>query len=716
MKYLLLFIALFAGFNWTISAQVLNKMESAFKALPNQYRPIPLWFWNNTTVVPAEIRSQLKQIQEAGYGGVSILPFGKDFMPEYLSEGYFQAYRASLEQARQLGAKLHIYDEYGFPSGTAGDINGDGVGRFKLRYPELTNKRLDKTEFIPKMAGSYSVSLEQKGLMAIVAMDTLTLQRLDLIKNVSDGVLHWTVPKGDWKVMAFHCVDAGNSIVDYLDPTAAELYIEMTHEQYFKRFEPYFGEVVDATFFDEPTMYYGEGRTWTPAFNEKFEKRHGFSPALLYPALWYDIGPQTAEARNYLFAFRSELFASGYIKKVNDWSNEHGLYATGHLDNEEVLNAVGTSGDFMKAFKYLDAPGIDKIGGDRPAERFYKLISSAAYNWDKYRVMSETYGAMGNISWNQIYAIAMEQYAKGINTLIPHAVWYDDQDVVFLPELSLRNPVYADSLRGFNDYLTRLNAVLQNDGRWLGDIAIVYPIESMQADHRFDGPLDFYQGGVELPYLDYIDISVNLFDSLGYDHMFLHPEVLEQQCQVDHGRLRLNNKRQHNDFTVVIVPATTTISWSNLNKLYHFAQAGGTVIFSSRLPKKATLRTDNERLVALVDKMLTLNTVHFVSSASVAQLKMVMGQVHSPFLLKFEHDPLPVIQKEFGGKRQLFLANPTAENKTATFVLQGEFALSSWDPHTGEIIQEPRGISWGGKTTRVQVELAPFKSLFLIEK
>lgn len=27
-----------------------------------------------------------------------------------------------------------------------------------------------------------------------------------------------------------------------------------------------------------------------------------------YPALWYDVGPQTAAARNALFGFRSQLF------------------------------------------------------------------------------------------------------------------------------------------------------------------------------------------------------------------------------------------------------------------------------------------------------------------------------------------------------------------------------------------------------------------------
>ena len=58
---------------------------------------------------------------------------------------------------------------------------------------------------------------------------------------------------------------------------------------------------------------------WTDRFNEKFQAAYGFSPTPYYPALWYDIGPETQAARNYLFGFRSELYASGYMKTFQDW-------------------------------------------------------------------------------------------------------------------------------------------------------------------------------------------------------------------------------------------------------------------------------------------------------------------------------------------------------------------------------------------------------------
>ena len=48
-------------------------------------------------------------------------------------------------------------------------------------------------------------------------------------------------------------------------------------------------------------MHPADGRMWTPSFNASFQSTYGYSPMKYYPALWYDIGPQTAAARNALF-------------------------------------------------------------------------------------------------------------------------------------------------------------------------------------------------------------------------------------------------------------------------------------------------------------------------------------------------------------------------------------------------------------------------------
>ncbi|MDR3269746.1 MAG: hypothetical protein LBT83_11865 [Tannerella sp.] len=709
-------IALIMLFSCASRDKEWQEIEQNFQTIPLSVRPNPLWFWNNTKVEPAELKQQMADYKEAGYGGLSILPFGKNFAPDYLSEAYFEVYRTCVEEAARSGLTLWIYDEYGFPSGTAGDINGDGTGRFKQKYPEHTNKRLDKFEFVPHADGRTGATLPPGQLMAIVGMDTVTHERRDLSDYVADGRLTWTPPGAHWKVMAFTCVDAGNTLVDYMSAEAVGHYIHMTHDEYYKRFGKYFGTTIVGTFFDEPTLYYAEGRSWTPEFNRAFEARHGFSPALYYPALWYDIGAETAEARNYLFGFRSELYAEGYPKQVSDWSRQHGVPATGHQDNEEIVNCVGTSGDLMKCFKYQDVPGIDKIGGNRPTEQFYKVVSSSAYNWDHSFVMSETYGAMGNPSWDEIFGIAMEQYVKGINLFIPHAVWYDTAQVTFRPELSLRSPIYADSLRIFTAYLSRLNAVMQHEARWMGDIAVLYPIHTMQSGHYMDGPLGYYRGGVEIPGLDYTHVGTALFDSLGYDFMFLHPEVLDEQCRIIDGKLLLDNKIQYNTFTTLVVPACLVVSLSNMEKIRDFVRAGGNLVFTSLFPAKATVASDDAKIAGIVRELFDSPTVAYVKNPTPANLKAALAKFTDAYSLKFTGGVgLRNMHKSLHGKNLWFFANPDLQPKSVEIELDGEYDLEVWNPHTGDTGGALQ-TRWENGKTAFRLDIDRNKSLFVVEK
>jgi len=391
----------------------------------------------------------------------------------------------------------------------------------------------------------------------------------------------------------------------------------MVYQPYYDRFSKDFGATIAGAFYDEPTLYRGEGRTWTDKFNEKFNAVYGFSPTPYYPALWYDIGPETQAARNSLFGFRTELYASGYVKTVQDWCTAHGrIPLLGHQDQENVKNPVGVSGDLMKCYKYQDVPGIDKIGWDNDPEAYYKIVSSAAYNWDKAQAMTETYGAMGNLSWDRLYAIVMEQYAKGINNIIPHGVWYNLTNVTYLPELSYRNPRYANRLADYNTYIGRLNVLLQDTGRHVADIAVLYPIATLQAGYRFDGPLSNYSGGVSVPEADYVYLGELLATKVCRDFTFLHPEVLDERCSIQGNRLTLNNKTNREEYQVLILPGHRTVRWSNLKKIKQFYDNGGRVIATGQLPSKSAEFGHDGDVVRTIQAMFPKVRQQIIATAS----------------------------------------------------------------------------------------------------
>ena len=708
---------------------------SEFKTPPTKFRPDPLWFWNNTDITKEGIDAQMPGfLEKCGYGGLAILPFGPNLTPKYLTEEYFERYKYAVEKAAELGLTLSLYDEYGFPSGSGGAINADGVPRFRNRFPNLTMKRLDKIEEKTRGGATYVSPVSKTGqLMAAVAMNADTKERIDLSGNITEETIVWKVPEGNWKIMQFVCVADDDPNMDYLSEEAAKAYISMTHEAYYKRMPEYFGKTITSTFFDEPTLYRAQARCWTPTFNETYIKKYGSSPALYYPALWYDIGPETQAARNALFGLRAELYAAAYPKAVSEWSKAHGIVATGHQDNEEIENPVGTSADLMKCFKYQDVPGIDKIGGDRPAEKFYKIVSSAAYNWDHSLVMSETYGAMGNIPWDTLYNVAMDQYSKGINMLIPHAVWFNDRDVTFEPELSHRNRLYNQGLYEFNTFLARLNMLLRNDDRFVTDVAMLYPIETMQGEHYFDGPLGAYAGGVKIPDMDYVQISQRLTNELGRDFQFLHPEVLQDACRVDKNGLTLANTKQYNTFRTLIVPSSKTISVANLAKILTFFEAGGQVIFTTQLPVKSTEPNADAQVVALMDKLLPEKLrssgephtnpaggrVVFLAKPGADALRNALARPSETFDVEFPEGIVPMryIHKERAGKDIYYFANLNGKAFDSAVALRGKKRYELWNPHTGEVtaLQPEYAKKGKDRVSLVRLRVEPSQSVFLVE-
>jgi hypothetical protein len=715
----------------------LDRARREFAAPSQHYWPRPLWFWNHTRVDAATVQTQMQLARDRSkYGGFGILPFGRAFAPAYLSDEYFAVYGAALEQAEALGLTLSLYDEYGFPSGSAGSQNSSEVSLFAQRWPELTIKRLDKHEWDITGPARFQTNLPTGNLAALVALNPATFARHELSDSVREGRLDWAVPDGTWKVMAFVCVTDGDPICDYLDPEAADRFIAITHQAYYDRFARHFGTTIDSTFFDEPTLYRAKGRSWTDQFNRKFVARHGFDPRPYYPALWYDIGPDTAAARNYLFGFRTELYATGFTKRIQDWCDAHGITATGHQDQEEVINPVSVSGDLIKCFQHLAIPGIDKIGGDRPAERFYKVVSSAAYNYDRALVMSETYGAMGDLPWEEIYTVAMEQYTKGINLLIPHAVWYDDKQVTFKPELSWRDPRYAERLPEFNTYLARLNLLLQNDAAHVADLAVLYPIATLQGSHHLDGPLGHYQGGVAVPEADYVDVGELLSVALGCDFTYLHPEVLEQRCVIEGNRLVLPNRLHPGRFSVLLLPGHKTIHWSSLRQIQAFHDQGGCVIATGALPSRSAEFGHDADVARAVEALFgpaasaeELASTFMIrrharggrairlGTLNAESLGRALAAARTDYDVTFEPGrTLRYIHKRWQERHVFFFANLDPQLRETTVTLRGRHELEAWNPHTGGIEPVRTTVVRRDDTefTRVTLRLPHLNSVFLV--
>ncbi len=558
------------------------------------------------------IREQIQGIYDAGNAGFGIVPAygmrvqaGEDSSGDntavarkaFMSPPFLRAYRTAVEKAADLGLKVCLYDEFWFPSGWAG-------GQVATQHPEALSKRLDLHTI--QLAGStrYSKLVPPGTLMAAVAMETKSLERVDLSTSIKDGWLEWAVPNGHWQIMFFMCVtDGAKGLIDYLDPSAVDAYLGLTYDKYYEVLKDHFGSTIDVAFYDEPTMHWVEGgRAWTPLFNKQFVEQYGCAPDLLYPALWYDVGPETASARCALFGLRAELFSMGYVKRMNDWCAHRGIKLTGHVDQEEIANPVGLCGDLMKTFKYQDIPAFDQVFKYGRAQQAAKVVTSAATNYDRPLVVCECYGATEGLEKNsakELYREAIDLYSRGMNVLMPHAVWYDSDAMEFPPNVSLVDRDFGPHIKKFNAWVGRIQNVLQR-GRSVADIGVLYPIDSHMAAYNFSGGGDPYLGGMDAnadeSAAEYLNVGEALIKDIHRDFTYVHPDVLRDQCRVvvnESGEAVLQLESESGiilqRYRVFVLPGITTIGLDALKLIKEFHDAGGIVLATKRLPSAGTV-------------------------------------------------------------------------------------------------------------------------------
>lgn len=670
----------------------------------------------------------------------------------YLSEEYFKIYRAAIEE----GQKDHypdsmIYDEWAYPAGIVG-------GQFYSQHPDLMGKSLEMAE--ADVTGPAPVRLQVPGgardYIGAVLMNLDTHERRDVsASRDSEGRVACQAPAGRWKLMGFYLngkfrpASQKGGAVDYLDRDAVAVYLSMSYQKYYDHLKEYFGSVIKRTFYDEPSMHLVDGRMWSPHFNRDFQARYGYSPMSLYPALWYDIGPDTAAARNALFGFHSALYAENYIGQVAQWCQDHGIKLAGHQDQEEVPDPVAITGDMMKVFEHQQVPGIDDIYYPGRTLVSYKIVTSAAFDYDWPECIAETFAAYRKMSPAISLRTLLDQAVMGINMVM------DARRTDIDPS--------SDPLIGRLDYLLR-------GGRHVADVAVIYPIASLQSAYYFAQPVPgqragdtgftySVEGGVLPPDIDYQEDGEILYRSLRVDYTYLHPEVLDARCRVDGPRLILDNRENREEYRVVVLPGGDTLAVSTARKLLAFYRAGGAVIATSELPTRSAEFGRDREVRAAMEEIFGMPWEHPMT----AEARIVPEEVKDYFVHRNgagglayfiprpdprilgaalrECDPvrdvdirmeptwpliggqayagaLTYLHKVKGGRDLYFFSNTTDHPVETDVVLRGAKDLAIWDPHTGEgrPAQATQARTSAGPVTTIHLALPPVHALFYVQQ
>lgn len=609
-------------------------------------------------------------------------------------------------------------------------------------------RQLGKAPFTFEENRAYDVRLAVDGETVTTWIDGKQVARHKVAApSPASPPVRWTAPAGRWEVQAFVCAtEPRKLLVDYLEPKAVAKFMGLTFDRFYHRFPSHFGSTIRMSFYDDLAVYQASNcLLWTPSFNEKFQKRFGRSAEALYPALWEDIGPETGAARASLLGLRNELFAAGYPRSVEEWGAPRGMKCSGHPAGAYQPNPLQTAGDAILFYKYQGVPLTDYIHYYGHGVDGFKIPASAAYNFDRDKVVCEIYGNFHQKLPNDsqmLYRAGMEAYARGINSLLPHGAWWDPDKMRIPPEISWRNPAIGPGLAEYNRWAARCETLLCA-GRHAADIAVLYPIDDLEARYSV-GLLPSKHGELPVPGSDYYELSRLLTGEVKRDFTFLHPETLDGRCAVDGAELVLNNTKNWERYRVVILPACRTIRTGNLTKLRDFLRGGGRVIATTCLPERSAEFGRDAEVQKLAREMFGPGGKGiFVPTPDEMALRKALDDLSIAWDVRIDNAteiPRTGVKgteykernagAEFGGGNRefayihrsvpgaeaYFFSNSSDLEVKADVTLRGRMKLELWDPHTGAM--EPLESSWaeehGQQVTRFKLKLPSIRSVFVI--
>ncbi|HEY4207524.1 MAG TPA: glycosyl hydrolase, partial [Puia sp.] len=553
-----------------------DSLEKLFRRPPAAYSMLPFWSWNNT-LDSATLNGQMDQMLEKGISGAFMhARAGLDSSrTPYFSEGWWRAVESTVRHAHEKGFLSCLYDEDGWPSGSAG-------GRTLAANPEQYIKKALRYSRM-EVVGAQELSLDlARGALAVYAGKISDRGVYDFssqhdLTSLALAGKKWSVPAGRWAIIVFTLVKDPGKQIDYLDSAAVAAFLHITHDEYFRRLSPYFGNTIPGVFFDEIYANLQDRQNnivWTDDFAEQFRKRKGYDILARLPLLIYDDPKNSYGVRHDFFEVARDLYERAWFSQYAKWAADHRIWVTGHT-TEEMSNYIRQM-DYFHTMGQLQRPCTDnedfRYGYPRMIDWYDpKQMSSIGHIYGSQRVAAESMGSGG-------YAILPEEYrygfsmlgVYGINMFVAHLFHYSvarpENQADWPPSWFYQNP-YWKYFKPLADHAARVSYMIAQ-GKHVCRVAILYPMTQLW--------LTGYSGGVDDSY--YKEIQERLLRS-HIDYDVVDDESLAA-AKTAGGALGIGQEQ----YKILILPDLKAIRTDVMAKINAFVAAGGIVVGWKGLP------------------------------------------------------------------------------------------------------------------------------------
>lgn len=475
-------------------------IKEVFENPASAYFPVYSWVWNSPMTVKT-VENEIDEMAEQGIRAFYIIPeppeFRKGYMetkmsPPYLSEEFFSLVRYAIEYASKKGMVTWLYDEGGWPSGSA-------CGKVTEKYPDVRAKRLAVRN--TRLKAGETLKWESE-FISVICGSRVWMNEDVVAERETDAEIYYieTMKTREPHLQSKKAVDE---------------FIRSTYDEYKKHMGDLFGKKTFAMFTDEAIMY---APFYVDCIDD-FEKKYGWNFAKMIPALFKEWnGSDGKRFKTEYIEFCCERFAETYVEALHSWCKENGILFTGHMNGDDVLSGyIYQSGNALYHLRHMDIPGVDVIWrqiypGSKQNNFFPRLASSAAHQIGSNYAVSESFAVYGDgLTYNLMRYVCGYQFVRGINIINPMSVTSGREEFLsvqcrphFVPELP-----GAKHMKFFNEYLSRM-MYLSSVGKIDAETALYMPMRDVWADNA-EAERNFYMLGKKLEenriYFDVIDDS-----------------------------------------------------------------------------------------------------------------------------------------------------------------------------------------------------------------
>lgn len=299
-----------------------------------------LTFWAiNGPLDEGCLKEQLKEMKEYGFDGTIFHPRYYPNQPEYLGKEYLDILSEVILYAKEIEMEFWIYDENGWPSGTADGKVMERFGESRCQWLQYENGEV-------KIFEKNSFNTFQKDQM--------------------------------------------------------RYFIELVYDGYRKGLSQEAFDYITGFFSDEVGFLWGHGVSismggipWCEEAAVRYEKEYGTDLKKAWQQL-FEESEGYKQVRYRYWQILTDLLAESFYDPINQWCEKYGKRYTAHLKGEETLFfQVSCSGSAYGQLRHVNVPAVDAL--ERfPGNHYYpRIVSSLAKQFHQGDCLCEAFGGSG---------------------------------------------------------------------------------------------------------------------------------------------------------------------------------------------------------------------------------------------------------------------------------------------------------------------------------